>query len=124
MCNPMNENTDYFDKLVSKALDSSLTFTETEKLHHCSRVARHYKKDIVIPFCSSFALGRYEVTASDEKVIPFPIWPFAASFAAVFICMLSAWAIYHFSIRKAVVFDKFDPYADSKAFDSQPSPYV
>ena len=27
-----------------------------------------------------------------------------------------------FSIRKAVVFDKFDPYADSKAFDSQPSP--
>ena len=124
MCNPMNENTDYFDKLVSKALDSSLTFTETEKLQSLLKSSKALQKR----YCNTILLESLlhwedtEVTASDEKVIPFPIWPFAASFAAVFICMLSAWAIYHFSIRKAVVFDKFDPYVDSKAFDSQPSP--
>jgi hypothetical protein len=93
----MNRSTQHFDKLVSKALDSSLSPTESDLLESLLNdniaLQRRYCKIIL-----NESLLHWEESAKVEKdtnIISFPIWPIAASAAAIFVCMLSAWILHN-----------------------------
>ena len=92
----MNRSTQHFDKLVSKALDSSLSSTESDLLksllNDSIALQRRYCKIIL-----NESLLHWEESVKVEKdtnIISFPIWPIAASAAAIFVCMLSAWILH------------------------------
>ena len=116
----MNRSTQHFDKLVSKALDSSLSSTESDLLksllNDSIALQRRYCKIIL-----NESLLHWEESVKVEKdtnIISFPIWPIAASVAAIFVCMLSAWILH------SLVFPHFSNSAEAEIFVDYTTPAI
>ena len=116
----MNRSTQHFDKLVSKALDSSLSSTESDLLksllNDSIALQRRYCKIIL-----NESLLHWEESVKVEKdtnIISFPIWPIAASAAAIFVCMLSAWILH------SLVFPHFSNSAEAEIFVDYTTPAI
>ena len=116
----MNQSTQHFDKLVSKALDSSLSSTESDLLksllNDSIALQRRYCKIIL-----NESLLHWEESVKVEKdtnIISFPIWPIAASAAAIFVCMLSAWILH------SLVFPHFSNSAEAEIFVDYTTPAI
>ena len=116
----MNQSTQHFDKLVSKALDSSLSSTESDLLksllNDSIALQRRYCKIIL-----NESLLHWEESVKVEKdtnIISFPIWPIAASVAAIFVCMLSAWILH------SLVFPHFSSSAEAEIFVDYTTPAI
>ena len=116
----MNRSTQHFDKLVSKALDSSLSSTESDLLksllNDSIALQRRYCKIIL-----NESLLHWEESVKvekDTKIISFPIWPIAASVAAIFVCMLSAWILH------SLVFPHFSNSAEAEIFVDYTTPAI
>ena len=114
----MNRSTQHFDKLVSKALDSSLSSTESDLLesllNDSTALQRRYCKIIL-----NESLLHWEESVKVEKdtnIISFPIWPIAASAAAIFVCMLSAWILH------SLVFPHFSNSPEAEIFVDYTTP--
>ena len=93
----MKTTTHHFDKLVSKALDSTITEAEGDHLRAILKeypsFQKRYCRAILIE--SLFHWEEVEESSSlDTKIIAFPYWAQALSFAAVLICLLSAWLLH------------------------------
>ena len=87
----------HFDKLVSKALDSTITEAEGEHLRAILKefpaFQKRYCKAILIE--SLFHWEEVKESPSlDAKITVFPYWAHTLSFAAVLICLLSAWLLH------------------------------
>ncbi|MEC8243888.1 MAG: hypothetical protein VX038_03500 [Verrucomicrobiota bacterium] len=93
----MKTTTHHFDKLVSKALDSTITKAEGDHLRAILKehpsFQKRYCKAILIE--SLFHWEEVEDSSSlDSNIITFPYWVHALSFAAVLVCLLSAWLLH------------------------------
>ena len=100
----MNESTKIFDKLVSKALDSNITEVESNELksllNGSKDLQKRYCKTILIESLFHWEDSLEEI--SDKKIISFPLWPYVASVAAIFVCIFSAWIIHSLDLSRAV----------------------
>jgi len=93
----MKTTTHHFDKLVSKALDSTITEAEGDHLRAILKEHPSFQKR----YCKAILIESLfhwedveEPPALDTKIISFPYWAHALSFAAVLICLLSAWLLH------------------------------
>jgi hypothetical protein len=96
----MKTTTHHFDKLVSKALDSTITEVEGDHLkailkEHPS-LQKRYCKAILIESLLHWE-NVEESSSLDTKIITFPFWTYGLSVAAVIVCLLSAWLLYDFN---------------------------
>ncbi len=95
----MKTNTQHFDKLVSKALDLTITKIEANQLSALldqnPNLQRRYCKTILLE--SLFHWEENEnIDRLEPKIIHFPILNYAFSLAAVFVCLFSAWLLHNF----------------------------
>ena len=96
----MKTTTHHFDKLVSKALDSTITEVEGDHLkailkEHPS-FQKRYCKAILIESLLHWEVVE-ESSSLDTKIITFPLWTYGLSVAAVIVCLLSAWLLHDFN---------------------------
>ena len=96
----MKTTTHHFDKLVSKALDSTITEVEGDHLkailkEHPS-LQKRYCKTILIESLLHWE-NVEESSSLDTKIITFPFWTYGLSVAAVIVCLLSAWLLHDFN---------------------------
>lgn len=85
-----------FDLLVSKALDSSLSKSDSEKLNAALKGNLNFQRRYC-NFILQESLIHWESSTTidnNEKVVIFPFWAITGSIAAVLICMFSAWFIH------------------------------
>ena len=117
----MNKGTKDFDKLVSKALDSTLTVDESDRLESLlsgnPELQRRYCKTILLE--SLFHWEDSNADIKDEKVTAFPIWSIASSIAAIFVCMLSAWVIHNFTIFPSEISEEADSALNPNLFEQK-----
>ena len=90
----MKTNTQHFDKLVSKALDLTITEIEANQLSALldqnPTLQSRYCKTILLE--SLFHWEENEnIDCLEPKIIHFPLLNYAFSLAAVFVCLFSAW---------------------------------
>ena len=100
-----------FDILVSKALDSSLSKSDSDKLNAALKGNLNYQRRYC-NFILQESLIHWESPSavdSNEKVVIFPFWTLTSSIAAVLICMFSAWFIHGSFNTEIVVNDQASP---------------